>query len=272
LGLQLGMALLTQNPEAKILLVASDVARYNLESAAESSQGAGAVAMLLTRSPRLLIVEPGSGFYTEDVMDFWRPNYLKAACVDGKYSCEIYLKFLEECWRQYSELTGRKFIDHQHFCYHIPLPKLVEKAHMRLMKVSDYKDSNPDELLEKVGISLQYSREIGNCYTASLYLGLASLLENSNVDLADHRIGFYSYGSGASGEYFSGKVVKGYRDHLFTKAHNDMLKNRQSLSYDEYINLYNFKLPEDGSSYTLPDYQAGKFKLVKIAEHKRFYE
>ena len=37
---------------------------------------------------------------------------------------------------------------------------------------------------------------MGNCYTASMYVGLASLLEQSDRDLTGKRIGLFSYGSG----------------------------------------------------------------------------
>ena len=52
-----------------------------------------------------------SGIYTEDVMDFWRPNYRDEALVDGKASVRVYIRALQECWRQYSEATGRGISD-----------------------------------------------------------------------------------------------------------------------------------------------------------------
>ena len=85
-GLQLALPLLRENPNKKVLLIASDIARYGLHSVGESSQGGAAVAMVLSANPRMLEIEPESGFNTEDVMDFWRPNYKDEALVDGKYS------------------------------------------------------------------------------------------------------------------------------------------------------------------------------------------
>jgi hydroxymethylglutaryl-CoA synthase len=63
------------NPTKKVLLIASDIAKYGLNTSGESSQGGGAVAMILSKNPRLVAIESGSGVYTEDVMDFWRPSY-----------------------------------------------------------------------------------------------------------------------------------------------------------------------------------------------------
>src|SRR5699024_11547955 len=61
--------------------------------------------------------------------------------------------------------------------------------------------------------SITYSLRVGNIYTASLYLGLLSLLENGQLNDGD-RIGLYSYGSGAVGEFFTGVLEKNYKDHL----------------------------------------------------------
>ena len=53
------------------------------------------------------------------------------------------------------------------------------------------------------------SRRIGNIYSGSMYLALASLLETSpsRAALAGSRAAFFSYGSGASARVFSGVFV-----------------------------------------------------------------
>jgi hydroxymethylglutaryl-CoA synthase len=267
-GLQMAMTMLRANPQSKILLIASDLARYELDTAGELSQGAGAVAMLLTANPRLLEIEPEAGFYVEDVMDFWRPNYRTEPLVLGKYSCGLYLRVLEKTWQRYSELSGRKLLDHQGFCYHVPVPGLVEKAHSRLLNANGIVDYGND----LVQLSLTYSREIGNCYTAALYLSLLSLLENSNKDLANHRIGLYSYGSGCVGEYFSAVVQPNYQKTLKVKDHEGILTGRQGLSFKEYLDFYNFALPVDSSEFAIPKYRVGKFQLAAMKNHQRIYE
>ncbi|MFA6409306.1 MAG: hydroxymethylglutaryl-CoA synthase [Gammaproteobacteria bacterium] len=270
-GLMLGLALLKQNPKRKILLIASDVARYSLKSAAESSQGAAAVAMLLTANPKLLAIGEESAFYTEDVMDFWRPNYSREPLVDGKYSCEIYLKILSSCWKDYSAASGRKFQDHAYFCYHTPVPKLVEMAHRRLAK-SEKIILDAEEIERQVGISLWYGREIGNSYTASLYVGIASLLENCVEDLSGKRIGLYSYGSGCTGEFFSGVVVPGYQKNLFAIEHQELLAKRTALDFQQYLDFYNFTLPTDGGEYPIVHKTPkARFRFLALKKHERFY-
>jgi len=271
-GLQMALPFLRQNPSKKVLLIASDVARYGLNTTGESSQGGGAVAMILSQNPRLLMIEPESGFYTEDVMDFWRPNYREEALVDGKYSCELYLKLVQKTWEQYTALSGRVFDDHQHFCYHVPVPRLVEKAHQCLLKCNNLPKLSAIELEQQLGASLKYGRVVGNCYTAALYLSLLSLLENTETDLKERRIGFYSYGSGCVAEFFSGIVQANYQTMLDTAYHQKMLSNRQSLSKDEYESFYNFRYPVDGSAVVLSNFRQGRYRLAAIDQHKRIYE
>jgi len=271
-GLQMALPMLRDNPKAKILLIASDVARYGLNTSGESSQGGGAVAMVLSQNPRVLVIEPESGFYTEDVMDFWRPSYRNEAIVEGKYSCELYLKLVQKTWEQYTALSHRTFADHYRFCYHVPVPRLVEKAHLCLTKLNGLAKLSKEELEEQLGPSLQYGRILGNCYTAALYLSLISLLENTQDDLKGRRIGFYSYGSGCVGEFFSGVVQSGYQKMIDREYHQKMLANREALTIQEYETFYNFPYPVDGTAVVLSEYQKGLYRLAGIDQHKRLYE
>ena len=271
-GLQMAMAMLRQNPQRKILLIASDIARYGLNTSGESSQGGGAIAMLLSAEPRLLAIEPQSGYVCEDAMDFWRPNYRDEALVDGKYSCELYLRLLKEAWQIYSECAKRTLSDHEHFLYHIPFPRLAEKAHQKLFMSNGQARPSQTDIDQVVGPSLQYAKRIGNCYTASLYIGLLSLLENTPDNLVGHRIGFYSYGSGATAEYFSGVVQPQYQSVLQTAYHQQQLDQREALAHQTYERFYTFGYPTDGSHLQLPKYHTGHFRLAEIRQHQRIYK
>jgi len=166
-ALRMAMGLVAMRPQSKVLVIASDVARYELGSPGESTQGCGAVAFTISADPRLLTIDPEAG-----VMDFWRPNYLSEALVDGKYSTLVYIKALKASWKQYSGESDRSLEDFSRFCYHIPFTRMAAKAHQKLSKgISD------EELEKVIGESLIYSREAGNCYAASLYVGLTSLLD-----------------------------------------------------------------------------------------------
>lgn len=266
-ALQLAIGFCARNPGKRALVIASDVARYELESPGEATQGGGAVAMLVSANPRLIAIDQEAGYYTQDVMDFWRPNYRSEALVDGKYSTLVYIRALTASWLQYAELSGRSLSDFSRFCYHIPFTKMADKAHSRLCRKmkADYSHAVLTE-------SLRYSRIVGNCYSASMYVGLCSLLDHCADELAGERIGFYSYGSGCVGEFFSGEVQPGWRDHLFTAEHRQMLDGRQELTFRQYEDIYNYKLPQDGGQYEQPLYRTGVFRLKGVAQHKREYE
>jgi hydroxymethylglutaryl-CoA synthase len=266
-ALRMAMGLVAMKPKSKALVIASDVARYALGSPGESTQGCGAVAFTVSADPRLLAIDPEAGFYADDVMDFWRPNYLSEALVDGKYSTLVYIKALLESWRQYVAESGRDLSDFSRFCYHIPFTRMAEKAHQKLAKgVSD------DELKKTIGESLLYSRQAGNCYTASLYVGLCSLLDNATEDLSGKRIGFYSYGSGCVGEFFSGVVQDKCRAALFADEHQQMLAGRTELAFQQYEDIYNYGIPIDGGEYIFPQYRTGPFRFAGMRQHKRIYE
>lgn len=270
-GLQLALAYVRSRPAAQALVIGSDVARYELASPGEPTQGCGAVAMLITANPRLVVIEPESGLHTDDVMDFWRPNYRDQAVVDGKYSTKVYLQSLEAAWTHYHELTGRSFGDFFRFCYHLPFTRMAEKAHERLAKICGVPLTDADRD-RQIGDTLAYNRITGNSYAASLYVGLCSLLDRSAEDLAGQRIGLFSYGSGCVAEFFSGIVQPGYRQHLLTARHEKMLAERTELTYRQYEDIYNLRFPTDGGEHEFSQYRTDPFRLAGVKEHKRLYE
>ncbi len=56
------------------IVVSSDSAKYELGSTGEYTQGAGAVAMLVKRNPRLLVIDPDFGVATRPAHDFFKPK------------------------------------------------------------------------------------------------------------------------------------------------------------------------------------------------------
>ena len=266
-ALRMAMGLVAMRPQSKVLVIAADIARYELGSPGESTQGCGAVAFTISADPRLIAIDPESGFYADDVMDFWRPNYLSEAQVDGKYSTLVYIKALKAAWKQYAEESGRSLDDFSRFCYHIPFTRMAAKAHQKLAR------GISDEALEQViGESLIYSREAGNCYAASLYVGLTSLLDNCAEDLSGKRIGLYSYGSGCVGEFFSGVVQPGCREALLTDEHQALLAGRTELTFQQYEDIYHYGIPTDGGEHVFPQYRTGPFRFAGMGAHKRIYE
>jgi len=269
-ALQMACALVARQPEKKVLVIASDIARYDLNSPGEATQGCGAVAMLVSANPRLVEIDPEVGNYSEDVMDFWRPNYRTTALVDGKYSTKIYLKSLKKAWEHFREASSLAFNDFGHFCYHLPFGRMAQKAHQHLAKLNKA-ELDAEQVEAQIADTLHYNRIIGNSYSASMYIGLTSLLENCKHNLAGSRIGFFSYGSGCVAEFFSGKVMAGYEQFLHSEEHKQMLDARTEVSYDQYLELYRHPDPRDGSENEIAPVTTGRFRLAAISNHKREY-
>ena len=259
-----------KRPSSKVLVIASDIAKYGIETPGEPTQGAGAVAMLITNNPRILIFNEDNVAQTRDIMDFWRPNYSTTPFVNGLYSTQQYLDSLETTWIEYQKRNQVSLKDFAAVCFHLPYPKLALKG---LKKIMD--KSLPIEQQEKLQAnfeqSILYSQKVGNIYTGSLFLGLLSLLENSTTLKAGDRIALFSYGSGAVSEIFSGQLVAGFKQQLETNR-MEKLDSRTPLSILDYEKVFfeEAKLDENGSA-SFTGYENQNFALAEIVEHQRTY-
>lgn len=231
-ALQAAAGLVAREPGSKVLVIASDVARYELDSAAEPTQGAGAVAMLVTADPALLSIEPATGLHTAHVDDFWRPNDSVTAVVDGKLSIDAYLDGFVGAWDDYRAHGGADIDEIDVFTHHQPFTRMAAKAHRRLAEHLGTELSE-DRYLR----STLYNRRIGNSYTASLYFGLAALLDGDD-DLTGKRVGMFSYGSGSVSEFFAGVVQSGYREHTRADETAELLAARTRVDVPAYRALH----------------------------------
>ena len=148
-----------------------------------------------------------------------------------------------------------------------------EKAHAHLLATAAATTGDAavsSEPICRVSDSLHYNREIGNTYTASLYISLSSMLEHAD-DLSGQRIGLFSYGSGCMASFFSGIVLNRYQEWLTADLHGHILGDRVELSYEAYEELYVQSGPVTGDCQT-PVHDTGQFRLAGIAGHKRLYE
>jgi len=61
------------NPEKKAIVVTTDIAKYDLNSTGEYTQGAGALAMLVTSNPRIIAFDNNWATNTKGLFDFFKP-------------------------------------------------------------------------------------------------------------------------------------------------------------------------------------------------------
>ena len=260
------------NPDSRVLVIASDIAKYGVKSSGESTQGAGSCAMLVTSNPRLLELNNDNICLTRDVMDFWRPNYSQYAFVEGKFSTEQYLGCLESVWVKYLERTKQQLPDFSAVCLHLPYPKLGLKGLQLLLEQED-NEATKENLLDRFNESILYSQRVGNIYTGSLFLGLLSLLENNTTLKAGDKIALYSYGSGAVAEVFGMTLVEGYENQLKTNR-LEQFNNRKQISVDEYEKMFfrDTTVDEAGNLDISDIRDESRFVLEKIENHKRIYK
>ncbi|WP_086313340.1 hydroxymethylglutaryl-CoA synthase [Enterococcus sp. 7F3_DIV0205] len=241
-ALQYAVAHIKSHPKSKVLVVASDIAKYGLASGGEPTQGAGAVAMLVSADPRILQLNDDSVALTQDIYDFWRPVGHDYPMVDGQLSNETYIQAFQKIWEEYQSRHKKTIADFDALAFHIPYTKMGKKA--LLAALEDESPEEQERILAKYEASIVYSRQVGNLYTGSLYLGLISLLENGQLN-AGEQIGLFSYGSGTVAEFFSGKLVEGYQQQLLADIHQKQLVERKRLSIAEYEAMFNDVLDAD---------------------------
>ncbi|MBK6999605.1 MAG: hydroxymethylglutaryl-CoA synthase [Rhodoferax sp.] len=269
LKISLGLLAL-QDSHKKILVITSDISLYELGSAAEPTQGAGACAFVVSTDPKILTIENYWGHHAKNVPDFWRPNYMLHPIASGKQSIENYLQSLQGAWQQYHQESNFQLQNIDGYCFHLPYSRMAEKAIIHLYKKLN-KQTLPDEMFERCMLSTSYSKEIGNCYTASLFIGLLSLLENNASSLEGARIGMFSYGSGCSAIFFSGIISEGYAKHISQQHTRVALDERSPLSYDEYEKFHTFAVADASGNMAIPQYQTGRFRLDSVVGHHRNY-
>lgn len=242
-ALQFAINHIRNHPESKVLVVASDIAKYGLASGGEPTQGAGAVAMLVSTDPKIIAFNDDSLALTQDIYDFWRPVGHDYPMVDGPLSTETYIQSFQTVWQEYTKRSQHALADFAALSFHIPYTKMGKKALLAILEGESEEAQN--RILANYKKSIAYSRKAGNLYTGSLYLGLISLLENAEDLKAGDLIGLFSYGSGAVAEFFSGRLVEDYQEQLLKTKHAEQLAHRKQLTIEEYETMFSDRLDVD---------------------------
>lgn len=312
-----------ENNRKAAIVVVSDIAKYDVGSTGEYTQGAGAVAMLIKEDPRLLAFDAKVTSTTiKNEYDFYRPCGRETPLVNGTYSNLLYLIQVRKAFDSYKEKAirtglirindGESITDHiDFFTVHLPYRRMGEKALAYLLRhewrtlprwelvikeigfhepvprdprgtiesilldtvfmkadeqfrKSFMQTSFYNEVYEKkLSSSLEASGIIGNLYTASMYMGLRSLLEyenKKNHNIEGKRIGFGSYGSGSSAMVFSGVIQEAYKEIVRDMNLEEEIGFRTKLTMDEYQSLRGNQLTLSDSYVRAKD----EFILVKI--------
>jgi hydroxymethylglutaryl-CoA synthase len=228
------------------VVVCSDVARYEACSTAEITQGAGAAALLVEASPRLLELDLGTaGFCSNDVDDFFRPLSSVTARVKGAYSLKCYGESLERALLDHCRRLGKPpakvLEDADLLVLHTPFHQLPELVLLRLLnRVLGIGAEAGRSFLRRRGLyaSTAPVAVVGNTYTASLYLCLASALADRYREhgsgIAGRSVMIASYGSGNTMVVASGRIASRAPEVICGWAMERLLETKGEAGWEEY--------------------------------------
>ena len=314
-ALQNSLDWISSNTGKKAIVVCSDLSKYSLNSTGEYTQGAGAVALLLSENPSILSIENQWGVATKSENDFFKPRrtfekkklineiiknldldlsesefekkfsespfwsdqnerievHKEEPVFDGQYSNECYIDRMDEAFEHLSSFKKIDFLNQwNHLIFHLPYA-----FHGRRMIFNNWlswirKDEKMKDLIEEIGedssedwIKKAYksdlykdfirkkimpgelaSSEIGNMYTASIFMSLLSMLshqlQNSN-NIIGNKVGFISYGSGSKSKIFNGTIMNDWKEKIEPVNLFDHLSNRKEISFKIYEDLHSNK-------------------------------
>ncbi|WP_298140787.1 hydroxymethylglutaryl-CoA synthase [Flavobacterium sp.] len=215
-ALQTTLDFIRLNPTKKAIVVATDNAKYDLNSTGEYTQGAGAIAMLITANPRVLAFYQEVGVSSQGVFDFFKPRryfskeeilntnenpewlgileneiaiYKEQPVFDGQYSNQCYINRTSDAYFHYKEITnqsGKLYQSWENILMHLPYCFQARRTFVEIFA----KENNLTEDIKTISKTPEYlefvnqtifpseiaSGQVGNMYTGSIFLGMLSTL------------------------------------------------------------------------------------------------
>jgi hydroxymethylglutaryl-CoA synthase len=228
------------------IVASTDVARYETESTAEITQGAGAVALHVQSSPRLLELDLSTaGFFSADVDDFFRPLGSITARVNGSYSMRCYWESLAGAFHDYCGREGTKpehvLLDTDYFVLHTPFRNMPESAMEKLFeKVLGYDAQKTRAVLaeKSFAAAIDPLARIGNLYAGSLTAALAFLLDDRyralGSGIAGKTIMLASYGSGNTMVVLKARIAEQAAEVISHWHLDTVFRSARPASFEEY--------------------------------------
>jgi 3-hydroxy-3-methylglutaryl CoA synthase len=285
-ALRLAMAWLAMEagPGETAVVVCADIGRTHFHKPYEFVMGTGAVALLVSRDPDFLVIEPGlNGLYTHEVSDLIRPT----SRVEAGHSETSLLSYMEAAdmacarYAQAVERHGGPRLDtlpslqawFPHQVYHAPFGGITRRVHRTLMRrLAEWEPAaQAGDYARRVEPSLRFNRRMGGTYAGSVFISLLGVAV-SEPGVGGRRVGVYSYGSGSTGEYYSG--VFGPQAHQIAVAVDLDARLDGRLAGDvalyedaeirrtALIDLGDVDVPTDGLGGLFTSHYAGRGRLI----------
>ncbi len=126
------IGLIEQNIINKALVISADISSYQMASPSEPTQGSGAIAMVISRNPRVATFSRRFGKVSGNVNDFFRPANEINAQAYGHYSVETYKDFQLKAYDDLVNNIGDFYSDY--FVFHAPFSKLPLKCMQHIIE------------------------------------------------------------------------------------------------------------------------------------------
>ena len=305
----------------KAVVIASDIAKYELNSTGEYTQGAGSVSMLICEDPSIISFNGSWGVSTKGIGDFFKPRrqykksnilieaakilnkdishdeadelleksqskfwsdsndiievYKEEPVFEGQFSNESYKARVYEAIEDFNSQNKRNILkEWESVIFHLPYAfhgrrmiadKWVEwmenngDSELIYTEVGKPSSDSDKDWIKKVSKSNVYknfinqkiapgekaSSEIGNMYTASIFMSFISSLDEAisdGKDLNNKKIGFISYGSGSKAKIFEGTIQNQWIDKIKKIKLFQNLDSRKKISIEIYEKLHKRKV------------------------------
>lgn len=284
----------------KGIVIASDNAKYELESPGEYTQGAGAIALLIQENPSLMNISEHWGVATKSVHDFFKPRrqhlkkdllahgaeeshslwnnsepvleeFRETPVFDGQFSNECYAARIKEAYERFNDISKTGIEQWSYEVFHLPYAYHGRRIFTDLYTKNAQETGKLEELESTVGVSgsdpgfvravsktdgyKQFvkshiapgewaSSEIGNMYTASIFMSLMALLIEVVDESEGKKIGFFAYGSGSKAKVFEAEVCEMMELKVQKWMLWHSLEARKEISFQEYEALHRGQLSE----------------------------
>ncbi len=132
LALLNAIALVEKDIIKKALVISADISSYHLGSPSEATQGSGAVALVISKNPRVATFSEKFGKVSGNVDDFFRAANEKNAKAFGHYSVKTYLDFQLKAYDDLVNNIGDFHADY--YTFHAPFSKLPIKCMQEIIQ------------------------------------------------------------------------------------------------------------------------------------------
>lgn len=234
------------NPNKKAIVITTDNAKYDLDSTGEYTQGAGAIAMLITANPRILSFDNAVGIATEGVFDFFKPKRTVTKEVifgnnaneswfevletevsitkeqpvfDGQYSNECYINRISEAYENFKVEAKKDWKVYEN--WEMILMHLPYCFQGRRTFIDIFATENPELLAQQDGETVKEKRK-------------ALTKSPEYLDLVNEKLYPAEIASGNVGNVYTGSIFLGLLSALYFSAKENKLLSGNKVGFIAY--------------------------------------